>query len=64
VDRSNDAPHWHLVEDANPCAIASACRPCRSIQARRMKRLSRLSLPRTSTVRMLRGARCNRDKPF
>lgn len=24
---------------------------------------SRLSLPRTSTVRMLRGARCNRDKP-
>ena len=39
VNRSNDVPHWPLVEEANSCATASACRPCRSIQAQRMKRL-------------------------
>jgi len=43
-----DAPHWRLVESANPCAIASACRPCRSIQARRILAPSRVSLPRAS----------------
>ena len=48
VDRSNDVPHWRLVEDANPCASASACRPCRSIQARRIVAPSRCSLPRAS----------------
>jgi hypothetical protein len=33
--RPIDGPHWRLVKDANSCATASACRPCRSIQAQR-----------------------------
>ena len=57
VDRSSDVPHWrfrHDIESANPRAIASACRPCRSIQARRIHAPSRVSLPRASNARMLR----------
>ena len=55
-----DAPHWRLIESANPCAIASACRPCRSIQARRILAPSRVSLPRASKSPDASGARCNR----
>ena len=58
-----DVPHWRLrphVESANPCAIASAFRPCRSIQARRILAPSRCFPASGQQCPDASGARCNR----
>ena len=48
------------IESANPCAIASACRPCRSIQARRILAPSRCFPASGQQCPDASGARCNR----
>ena len=48
------------IESANPCATASACRPCRSIQARRILAPSRCFPASDQQCPDASGARCNR----
>lgn len=60
VDRSSDVPHWPLVEEANPCAMHPARRPCRSIKARRIHAPARLFPASGQQCPDASGARCNR----
>ena len=60
VDRSSDVPHWPLVEEANPCALHPACRPCRSIKARRIHAPARFFPASGQQCPDASGARCNR----